>query len=168
MQVPVVVVIPVDLSLESQGPDTLFRFVQCRYSRDRCVCLCFFLNATWCAVVARPQLTSAGYCFQASRTCARSCSCSVPAPARAPIGYRTDGGKIRNQNEYIFVQLTTRNYYTKSAMFTMSADRCVWGRRDSEAPPTGPPAIDAEEDTHTHTYTCDTPHTVGALYAQTK
>jgi len=28
---------------------------------------------------------------------------------------------------------------------------CV-GRRDSEAPPTGPPAIDAEEDTHT----CDT------------
>ena len=72
-------------------------------------------------------------------------------PVRPSVGYRTDGGKIRKPERiYIFVQLTTRNYYTKSAMVhDVGRSLCV-GRRDSEAPPTGPPAIDAEEDTHVH------------------
>ena len=107
VQVPVVLVIPVrSITRVYKAPDTLFRFVSTATAAIRCVCLCFFLNATCALAWLIRNFLRRVYCFQASRARARSCSCSVPAPARAPIGYRTDGGKIPTR---IYIHIHSMN-----------------------------------------------------------
>ena len=128
--------------LRVQGSDTAFRFVPILQVllqlRPPCCLFSFYMllvALSWpihAIQAGSATFFQGGDIFTCHAACARSCSYSVPAPAHAPIGYRTDGGKIPPGG--IYQLTTTRVNYTKSAILRMSADRCGAASQPSPSP----------------------------------